>query len=85
MIRAIVEKGVIRPLDPLPASWGEGHEVMVENVDVGSNEDLDTWYRELQSLGPAIYEPGERERVQTVLDEADKQAKALVRREMGLD
>jgi len=34
-------------------------------------------------LGPAVYDPGEWERVQTILIEADEQAKALVRREMG--
>ena len=59
--------------------------MLVEDGDPGAIEDLDAWYRELQSLGPAVYEPGERERVQAILDEADEQAKALVRREMGLD
>jgi predicted DNA-binding antitoxin AbrB/MazE fold protein len=84
MIRAIVENGVIRPLEPLPPSWSEGHEVRVEDAQSGSAEDLETWYRELQSLGPAVYEPGERERVEAVLREADEGAKAMVRREMGL-
>jgi hypothetical protein len=84
MIRAIVEKGVIRPLDPLPASWCEGHEVLVEDAGSGSVEDLDEWYRELQALGPAVYEPGEREHVRQTLKEADDQAKSRVRREMGL-
>jgi hypothetical protein len=85
MIRAIVEKGVIRPLDPLPDSWREGHEVLVEDAGLGPVEDLDVWYRELQALGPAAYEPGEREHVRQTLKEADDQARALVRREMGLD
>jgi hypothetical protein len=82
MIRAVVHNGLIRPLDPLPASWVEGHPVIVEDTDDAPAEDLDAWYRELQALGPAVYEPGEWERVQATLIEADEQAKALVRREM---
>jgi hypothetical protein len=85
MIRAIVENGVIRPLDPLPASWCEGHEVLVDDAGSEFVEDLDEWYRELQTLGPAVYEPGEKERVRETLNEADDQAKTLVRRDMGLD
>ncbi len=85
MIRAVVQKGVIRPLEPLPASWSEGHEVLVGDADTGGMDDLDAWYHELQALGPAVYEPGERERVREILKEADDQAKAQMRREMGLD
>jgi hypothetical protein len=83
MIRAVVQNGLIRPLDPLPAAWVEGHPVIVEDTDAPPVEDLDAWYRELQALGPAVYEPGEWERVQAILIEADEHAKALVRREMG--
>jgi hypothetical protein len=83
MIRAVVQNGLIRPLDPLPAAWVEGHPVIVEATDAPPVEDLDAWYRELQALGPAVYEPGEWERVQAILIEADEHAKALVRREMG--
>lgn len=83
MIRAVVQNGLIRPLDPLPAAWVEGHPVVVEDTDTASDENLDAWYRELEALGPAVYEPGERERVQMSLIEADEQAKSLVRREMG--
>jgi hypothetical protein len=59
--------------------------VLVEDADSGPEQDLDGWYRELQALGSAVYEPGERERVQELLEEADIQAKGMVRREMGLD
>jgi hypothetical protein len=84
MIRAIVENGQIRPLDPLPAEWNEGREVIVEAAESTTDEELAAWYRELQRLGPAEYDPGEWQNMQKVLDEADQQAKALVRREMGL-
>jgi hypothetical protein len=59
--------------------------VLVEDAGSGSVADLDEWYRELQALGAAVYEPGEREHVRQILREADDQAKALVRRGMGLD
>jgi hypothetical protein len=84
MIRAVVQNGLIRPVDPIPPTWVEGHEVIVEDADFTSIEDLEAWYLELQKLGPAKYEPGESQRVQAILNEADEQAKAAVRREMGL-
>jgi hypothetical protein len=84
MIRAIVQNGQIRPLEPLPEEWNEGREVIVEDAELTTAQELEAWYRELQSLGPAEYEPGEWQHVQEVLNEADQQAKALVRHEMGL-
>lgn len=84
MIRAIIEDGQIRPLDPLPTEWIEGRRVIVEDAESTPSDDLEEWYRELQELGPARYEPGEWERVQATLAEADELAKAAVRRQMGL-
>jgi hypothetical protein len=84
MIRAIIQNGEIRPIEPLPADWRDGREVIVEEAERASTGDLDEWYRELQLLGPAQYEPGEREQVQMLLNEGDVQAKARVRLEMGL-
>jgi hypothetical protein len=59
-------------------------EIDVEEDEHLSADNLEVWYRELETLGPAQYEPGEWEQVQLLLNEADEQAKALVRREMGL-
>jgi hypothetical protein len=84
MIRAIIENGTIRPIDPLPADWSDGREVIVEDAGRQLTDDLEEWYRELELLGPAQYEPGEWEYVQSLLNDADEQAKSLVRREMGL-
>jgi hypothetical protein len=83
MIRAVLQNGVILPIDPLPSDWVDGREVVVEDAGSAAGEDLKGWYRELQNLGPAVYEPGEWEEVQAILTEADEQAKAIVRREMG--
>jgi hypothetical protein len=85
MIRAAVENGLIRPLDPMPAGWVEGHRVVVEDCDSTPDDDVDAWYRTLQEMGPAQYELGEWDFVQSVMAEADQQAKDLVRRAMGLD
>jgi hypothetical protein len=83
-IRAIIENGQILPLDPLPTEWTEGRQVIVEDAESAPSDDLEEWYRELQELGPAQFEPGEWERVQATLAEADEMAKAMVRRQMGL-
>ncbi|MHB1559293.1 MAG: hypothetical protein ACYC61_17725 [Isosphaeraceae bacterium] len=84
MICAIIEDGQIRPLEPLPAEWIEGSQVIVHDVATPPSDDLEEWYRELQELGPAQYEPGEWERVQAILAEADEMARAAVRLQMGL-
>jgi hypothetical protein len=85
MIRATIQNGEIRPLDPIPVDWPDGHELIIEYAGPPSMDDLEEWYRELKLLGPAQYEPGEWDQVQLTLKEADEQAKAIVRREMGLD
>jgi len=82
MIRAVVQNGLIRPLDPMPVDWIEGRVVLVEDAESDPTDDLATWYEELQLLGPAQYDPGEREQIRATLAEADAQAKELVRREM---
>ena len=81
---AVIENGAIRPLEPLPAEWRDGREVDIEDADRSPTDDLDEWDRELHLLGPALYEPGESEKAQELLKEADEQAKSLVRAEMGL-
>jgi hypothetical protein len=82
MIRAVVQDGLIHPLDPLPVDWAEGRMVLVQDAESPTSDDLDTWYQELQRLGPAQYDPGERDEIQAIWAAADAQAKALVRREM---
>ena len=82
MIRAVVQDGLIHPLDPLPVDWAEGRMVIVEDAESTTSDDLDTWYQELQRLGPAQYDPGERDEIRAILAAADSQAKELVRREM---
>lgn len=88
MIRAVVCDGTIRPLEPIPSDWPDGQEVLIEakTDDLEKDVDeLDRWMNRLDELGPARYDDGEYERMQAILDEADVQAKAFVRRDMGLE
>jgi predicted DNA-binding antitoxin AbrB/MazE fold protein len=87
MIRAVIEGGVIKPIEPLPHEWSEGRIVGVDLIsgdETLSDVALDNWMRRLNALGSALYEPGEADELQRYLDEADIEAKAYVRNEMGL-
>ena len=86
MIRAIVRNGTIKPLEPIPTEWPDGQEVVVQEADGNSQatpEELDRWYRELDAICVSG-DPEDDERLQTALAEAHEQAKAMVRRQMGL-
>jgi hypothetical protein len=83
MIRAVVKNGVFEPIDPLPAGWSEGHAVVVEELD----ENIDTlekWASDMNALTAELDDPAEWQRIEAALAESDREAKALVRREMGL-
>ena len=86
MIRAILTNGTIQPLDCLPADWVEGQELRVDPVERPreSAEDIDRWYQELESLCTAG-DPDDERRLQAALAEAHEQARAVVRRQMGLE
>jgi hypothetical protein len=84
MIRAILKKGQIRPLDELPEHWREGQELIVEGCEPSDDpEDIKKWYAELVALSAQI--PAEdHKRIATALAEEDRQEKERMRREMGL-
>lgn len=87
MIRAVYSHGSIVPVDQLPEDWEEGQSLVIERDPDEPHpkpDEIDRWYRDLQALGPAIFEPGEVEQMQAVWAEADRQSKEYVRREMGL-
>lgn len=83
-IRAVVERGVIRPLEPVPPEWVEGAEVSVELTDDPPLDAGDNWLQELDELAAAIYDPEDWARIEGTLAEADALAKQQMRREMGL-
>jgi len=87
MIRAVVKNGVIQPLEPLPPDWEDGREVVVDDLDGQSPNgaaDIDTWAEDMKSLTAVLNDPKEWQEIEATLTEADRQNKALVRREMGL-
>ena len=87
MIRAVVQNGVIQPLDPLPPAWLDGREVVVEEADAQTDvksPENDNWYQDMAELTAELNDPREWDQIEATLAEADRQAKDLVRREMGI-
>jgi hypothetical protein len=87
MIRAVVNNGVITPLEPLPRDWQNGREVLVDAAEEQaptSTEDMDKWSQDMTALTAGLNDLGEWQAIEAALAEADRQNKDLVRREMGL-
>jgi hypothetical protein len=84
MPKAVLKNGVICPLEPLPPEWADGRELRVEAANEDDeDQDLDAWYQELQAL-VAQNDPNDFARVEQAIRAADEQAKAFVRKQMGL-
>ena len=84
MIRARLKKGKIEPLDDLPANWRDGQELTIEGGEPSDDPaEIMKWYDKLMALSAQI--PAEdHKRMADALAEQDRQAKASMRREMGL-
>jgi predicted DNA-binding antitoxin AbrB/MazE fold protein len=83
MIKAILEKGIIRPVEPLPLDWRDGQELVVE-ADVATDPtDIDRWAEQLEAAARAI-PAEEHERFLRALEEGEKESKDAVRRAWGL-
>ena len=85
MIRAILKKGKIQPVDEVPEHWREGQELIVEGCEPSDDPaDIKKWHDELVALSAQI--PAEdHERMAAALAEQDRKAKEQMRRDMGLD
>lgn len=84
MIRAILRKGRIKPLDRLPKTWSEGQELIVDSCEPSDDpEEITRWFKELRDLSAEIPR-SDHERLAWALAEHDRQAKDQMRREMGL-
>jgi hypothetical protein len=84
MIRAVLKKGKIQPLDKLPEHWRDGQELIVE--DSGPSDDpaeIKRWYEKLLALSADIPQE-DHQRMAAALAEQDCQAKEWMRRSMGL-
>ena len=85
MIRAVLRKGKIQPLEELPPHWREGQELIVEGGEPSDDPaDIKKWHEELVALSAQV--PAEdHQRMAAAVAEQDRQAKELMRREMELD
>lgn len=83
MIRAIVQNGMLQPLDPIPGSWGDGRELSVAVAEVVSETDLDSWRLELEELVLAN-DSADFAQVQSLLSETDRLEKESMQRHMEL-
>ena len=86
MIRAIIRDGTIQPLDPWPTGWREGQELQITELDpIDDPEAIERWCRDLAASEMRLDDPADWEKFESALAEADRQAKAQMRREMGLE
>jgi len=85
MIRAILKKGKIEPVDELPEHWREGQELIVEGCEPSDDPaDIKEWHAKLVALSARI--PAEdHERMAAALAEQDRLAKERMRRDMGFN
>jgi hypothetical protein len=82
MLKAVLRKGVIVPLEPLPPEWEEGATLEVARADA-PRLDIDAWATTMNQLcadSPAE----EEEAMRRALEEHRQQAKTQTRRDMGL-
>jgi len=84
MIRAVLENGLIRPAEPIPADWQDGQELFVDRrVPASTTEDIDQWARELDEGARAIT-PEDVAELERALADIERESKDAVRREWGL-
>jgi len=85
MIRAILKKGKIQPMDELPKHWRDGQELIVEGFEPSDDPvDIKKWYEKLVAASSQI-PTKDHQQMAASLKEQKRQAKKLVRKEMGLD
>jgi len=86
MIKAVLRNGLIHPTESLPPTWSDGKELLVEEATPPpkTSEEITKWRQELDEAAAELNDPSEWETLEATLAEADRQAKELVRREMGL-
>jgi len=82
-IRAILRHGIIQPVEPLPAGWGEGQELVVEEPQgEHAQAEIGQWAQELDA-GTAQIPAEEHDRFLQALDEIERESKEAVRKQWG--
>ena len=83
-IKAILRDGVIQPVEPLPADWTDGQELIVEQPGSTAGEsELRRWAEELETAAAKL-PADEHDQFLQALDEIERQSKVEVGRERGL-
>jgi len=82
MLKAVLRQGVIVPLDPLPRDWEDGAALEVAKA-LAPPVDIDAWAHAMNQLC-ADSSLGDEETMRRAIEEHRQQAKAQVRRDMGL-
>jgi hypothetical protein len=85
MPRAVLKNGVIYSVEPLPAEWADGQELVVQPAGKveDTEEALDNWLEELNAMC-ADSDPVDFAKLQASIEEQKRESKAYMRREMGL-
>lgn len=83
-IKAVLRQGVIQPIEPLPADWVEGQELVVEEPrDERADAEIGQWAREMDAAVARI-PADEHDRFLEALDGIERESKDAVRKEWGV-
>ena len=82
MLKAVLRKGVIMPIEPLPPEWDEGVALQVAKADAAV-VDIDAWVKSMDELC-ADSKIEDEETMRHAIAEHRRHAKDQTRREMGL-
>ena len=82
-IKAILRNGSIEPVEPLPAEWAEGKELLVEDGEAANAGNVEAWARELDTAVSQVAAE-EHDRFRKALEDVELESKEAVRREWGL-
>jgi hypothetical protein len=82
MLKAVLRHGTIVPLEPLPQEWEDGAALEVAKAEAPPI-DIDVWAESMNRLC-ADSSSDDEETMRRAIEEHRQQAKAQIRREMGL-
>jgi hypothetical protein len=79
-IKAVLRHGVIQPVDPLPAGWADGQELIIEEHQLNGAADIAKWSAELDAATAQI-PADEHDRFLQALDQIEHESKEAVRKQ----
>jgi hypothetical protein len=83
-IKAVLRDGIIQPIEPLPADWGDGQQLIVEEPKpIRDNSEISQWAQEMDAATAQI-PAEEHERFLKALDEIERESKEGVRKQWEL-